>query len=399
MLPVLGNWSAAGPAKGHDDLRLLVLTLRYYGLLTREVLRAPITARRRAGGAVLILLGLPFFLLWQALQWLGFLLDEFFFRSYRKVRIRQPIFIVGPPRTGTTHLHHVLSQSNDMTTFKTWECLFALSVTARKFWLGAGQVDRLLGRPLGRLLGLIGKRVQKSMDDIHPMSLNDPEEDFLCMLPIAACFLLVVPFPRAAWLWKFARFDVEVPVEDKRVLLRYYEACIKKHLYVFGSGKQFLSKNASFSGMAEALLETFPDARLLVTTRDPVKAVPSQLSSLRPGLAVCGFTKVDDHFRDQLADLLLFYFEHLADVAQSHPDRVAVLYNKDLHARLAESVADAMASVGLTIDDNMQQKLQTLGAASRAYRSTHRYSLDDFALDEAAIQSRFATVYSRYNFA
>ena len=42
--------------------------------------------------------------------------------------------------------------------------------------------------------------------------------------------------------------------------------------------------------------------------RDPVAAMPSQLSSLRPGLESVGYRQVTDSFRDALVDLTLFYF-------------------------------------------------------------------------------------------
>ena len=372
--------------------------MRRYALLTWLALLAPFTGKRRLGGAILVLLALPLFLIWQALHWLGFLLDEILFRGYRKVEVHNPVFIIGPPRTGTTHLHHVLSGDERTTTFRTWECLFALSVTGRKLCLSLAALDRLLGRPVGRLGAWLGRSMLSSMDDIHPLGLSDPEEDFLCLMPLAACFLLVVPFPDARWLWRTARLDTDTGVEERRRLMRYYRRCIQKHLYVFGPDCQFLSKNASFAGLSEALLDEFPDARILATVRDPLAAVPSQLSSLRPGLAACGFAEVPPAFRDALLDLLVFYYEHLADVAGRHPDRIAFISNDDLKHELEASVTQAYSKISLDMSPQFAGVLRQASQASRRHRSSHRYSLDEFDLSEELIRSRFERSYCHYGF-
>ena len=210
-----------------QPLLLLLICLRRYALLTWLALSATFTGKRRLGGAILVLLALPLFLIWQGLHWLGFLLDEILFRGYRKLEVHNPVFIIGPPRTGTTHLHHVLSGDERTTTFRTWECLFALSVTGRKICLGLAALDRLLGRPVGRLGAWLTRGVLRSMDNIHPLGWNDPEEDFLCLMPLAACFLLVVPFPEAQWLWRTARLDTDADADERRLLMRHYRRCIQ----------------------------------------------------------------------------------------------------------------------------------------------------------------------------
>ncbi|MEM6704121.1 MAG: sulfotransferase, partial [Acidobacteriota bacterium] len=78
--------------------------------LARFVARA--AARPRRGRWLRQDLALLVFLLifvpLQCVHWLGFLLDELFYRGYRRVRIERPLFILGLPRSGTTHLHRTL---------------------------------------------------------------------------------------------------------------------------------------------------------------------------------------------------------------------------------------------------------------------------------------------------
>ncbi len=63
---------------------------------------APLTPRRLALLAVF-----PLFLVFQVLQIVGLALDHLLFPAFRSTKLRQPVFIVGVPRSGTTFLHRV----------------------------------------------------------------------------------------------------------------------------------------------------------------------------------------------------------------------------------------------------------------------------------------------------
>ena len=374
---------------------LLFVAIRRYASLLLQAVTSPFERGRSFAGGLLLIAGFPLLVLWQLLHWLGMLLDEVFFRGYRTVEIREPVFVIGPPRTGTTFLHQVLARDPAYSTFRTWECLFGLSVSARKLCLALGRLDRLLGRPAGRLGARIGRLIAGPLDDIHPLRLGDPEEDFLCFMPIAACFLLIVAFPRARWLWTMARLDTDLSERDRRRVIDWYRRAIRRHLYVFGDGRTFLSKNASFGGMPEALLEAFPDARIVVTWRDPMAAVPSQLSSLRPGLRAVGFREVGTPFRDALTELMRYYYLHLADVEDDHPDRVATIRNDDLKQQLDAAVRRAYRQLGLPVSKALGEVLESFDGLSRTSRSRHSYSLDEFGLSAELIRSEFAEVYAR----
>lgn len=353
---------------------------------------------RRWRGRVAVLLAWPPFVLLQLLHWLGFLLDDVLFRGWRRVEVCEPVFVLGPPRSGTTHLHHVLSADDRNTTFRMWECLFGLSVTGRKVVLGLAWIDRRLGRPVARLVGWVTRRLAAGMDDVHPFALDAPEEDFLALMPIVQCFILVVALPRAEWLWRTARLDALAGPDERARLMAYYRACVQKHLYVHGTERRFLSKNASFSGMPESLLQAFPGARILACTREPKQTVPSQLSSIEPGLRAVGFDGVPELLRDRFVDLLRDYYLHLESLAEEWPDRVVVVENEDLRDRLDAVVADAFRQLGLALTPQFETALAAEARRSRGFRSAHRYSLSQFGLDPSRIEREFAAVYATGRF-
>ena len=345
--------------------------------------------RRRWTGRLLLVVLTPLFILMQLLTWLFWLLDEILFPQYRDVQIKSPLFVIGPPRTGTTFMHHVLAADEETTTFRLWECLFGVTICGRKLCRGLARLDRYTGRLVSRLAARVSRGLQSSMDDVHPLGLDEPEEDFLLFLPLATCFLIAVPFPEPRWLFAFSRFDEDVPPRDRKRYMRWYRQCIQKHLYVNGSDKRFLSKNASFAGTVNSILEEFDDAKIISTWRDPLESVPSQLSSLRPGLDALGFTRFDDGFRDALLEQMVFYYAHLAAAEKKHPDSVARIDNLAMREALQDSVQGAFTQLGLDVSDSLQAELARRSEAARRHRSGHQYSLEEFGLDGELIRSRF----------
>ena len=348
---------------------------------------------RRAALMVPVLIGLGVV---QAAHWIGFLLDEVFFRGYRRVPIDRPVFILGVPRSGTTLLHRTLARDDQFTTMQTWECFFALSVTARVFWRFIGRVDAKLNRPLGRLLDRSVRALTGSLDDVHAVSLEDAEEDYFALVPIWACFILCIPFPDAPWLKTMRYFDRDMLSVDRERLLDYYEMCIRRHLYVH-RGQTYLSKNAAFASMAGSLRERFPDARFVVCMRDPAQAAPSQLSSLMGGHELFDNDPSHPRFRDELLDILRFDYQHLRD-SFAVDDAAAFVGMAQLQESLGASVRDLYREFELVLDEDFAGSLASDSRDSSTYRSAHRYELGEFGHDGESVREYFADAYESYDF-
>lgn len=357
--------------------------------------RSPAPLRR----ALIMLAFVPAFAALQAMHWLGFLLDEVLFRGYRKIPIRQPIFIVGVPRSGTTLLHRQLAQDPQFTTFQTWECILAPSVTERRLWLAAARLDRRLGGPARHLVHRLLARLSGPLDGVHPMGLNSPEEDYLALTPILAAFILVLPFPQSTFTWRMGTFDRDMPVRDRRSVMSFYEACLKKHLYVHGPQRRLLSKNASFAPLVRSLCEQFPDCRLICCLRDPLETVPSQLSALRSGLRLFGQDPKDPLLGRRLVQQLAYYYEQLLTALPDYaPDRYAYVTLHRLHHDLFDTVSDAYAQLGIAVSRPLSRSLEQHGTMARRYTSAHTYALEDFGLNADAIRRDFRTAYEAFDF-
>jgi hypothetical protein len=298
------------------------------------------------------------------------------------------------PRSGTTRLHQVLAQDEQFTTFRTWECLFAPSVTQRLFFRSLTRLDRLLGAPGARLLQLLERRAFAGLDDVHPMGLTTPEEDYFALMPALSCFILALPFPGFGHIWRVGRFDEQLPVAERERLMDFYEGCLKRHLYVNGHSRRMLSKNAAFAPLAQSLAERFPSARFIVSLRDPLETIPSQLSSIAAGLEFFGVPADSPVVRERLITQLVFYYESLDCLRRRLPaNQHAALGIRELRDGLSPAIETIYARFGLSVSPSFALVLAEEARRSRGYRSSHHYSLEQFGLTSARLRERFATAY------
>lgn len=340
----------------------------------------------------------PVFLMVQLVHWVGFLLDDILFPAYRDVRVSEPLFVVGLPRSGTSYLQRVLAMDEGTTTMRLWEIVLAPSVTERKVALALLAADRGLGRPLGRLIDWVRGRALAWMDDVHPVDPNEPEEDFLTLLAAFACFLLIVPFPAHPELWRLTRFDEWDPAE-REPLLSFYASCLQRHLYVVGANRRLLSKNPSFTPFARSLADVFPDARFLCCVRDPREAVPSQLSSVADGMRFFGVDVAEPWIRDRIVSMMERYADHALEVSASLPeDRWMFVPLVELREDLAGTVESAYARFGWTADEAFRSALRAQSREARRHRSTHDYQAEQFGLSSEELESRFAAFIERFAF-
>jgi len=303
---------------------LLTTGKRAVGLVRQAILPTPfpgISSYLRRLGLMAALL--PVLFVTQLINGVGLLLDEILFPGYRRVAIRQPVLVLGVPRSGTTFMHRLLAADPGCTTFSTWECLFAPSIVQRRFWHRLAAVDSLIGRPCGRLLAALERRMLAHTGGVHPTGLFEPEEDYWCFMPVLCCFILVLPFPEADWLWRMARFDRDMPARERARHLRWYRNCLRRHLYFHGEDKRLVSKNASFAGMAASLVEEFPDCRLVICERERESVIRSQFRSLEGAMRWCAIARDDQRFRERLLGCIDFYYANLERAAAAlEPERL-----------------------------------------------------------------------------
>jgi hypothetical protein len=230
---------------------------------------------------------------------IGFYLDDIFFPQWKNCAVDSPLFVVGNARSGTTWLHRLITkETNRFTTLKTWEIIFAPSVSWRVLFGSLYYLDSLLLSGFIMKLvvlceaGLLGDKATRAAS-VHDLGLFEAEEDEFLMIHVGYAQLMLYFFPMASTLLhKLTLFDY-VPEGDsvrdclseavKAEIFGYYKECVQRHVYyhghVCGRGRLiFVSKNPTFTLRIPTLYDTFPDARVVCLVRDPLHSVPSLVS-------------------------------------------------------------------------------------------------------------------------
>lgn len=357
---------------------------------------APLSLKRFAVMALFV----PVLFAGMVVHRFAFLLDDLFFPSYRKIDVKEPVFILGVPRSGTTFLHRLFAKDESrFTTSQLWELIFAPAIIERKLILGIGKIDGRLGGFLGKAFFWLERKILGQLDDIHGTSLRDAEEDYLGLIPICACFILVLAFPFEGELWKLVRFDDEMPEPDKQRVMHYYRRLVQRHLYVHGPDKQYLSKNPSFTSLICALRGEFPDCKIIGCLRSPYYTIPSLISSMEGGAKLFAVDPEGTFFRDRLYEMLTYYYQHLtAALPESPEDRHAFVTLEILSRKPRATVETIYERFGFGMGDEYRAALQAAEDRSRGRKSRHQYTLEQFALSPDTIQERLAYVFDRFQF-
>ncbi len=332
---------------------------------------------------ILVALLLPVF----AAHRIAFWLDEFLFPRLGKTALEAPVFIVGLPRSGTTHFHRLLcSQRHAFTALPLWELLFAPALCEKHFvWL-CYRIDSAVGAPIQRLLDLIGSICTKSMSSIHSTSLCDPEEDYLALLPFDGCFLRVLLFPLSAKSWALA-FPNALTASRRRELLSIYRGVLVRHQAFRGSHLRIVSKNPSFTLWTDFLAEVFPKARFVGLRREPIAVVGSQLSSIAQTLSTFGHRCDDARIAWKFVAMLSLFWNELE--LWKRDSRFDVVEFNELMQETLSVVVQTLEQLNVVPSAPDMERLETLCLAGRNYRSSHRYELHAFGLDEAEVLESF----------
>lgn len=347
--------------------------------------------RFRRWGYVLLFSGL--FLLFLLLIVLGRALDLVLFRGFRRQPVAEPVFIIAPPRSGTTLVQNLLSLDEQrFVHLKMYQTIFP-AVCCQRLIDSLTWLDRQLGHPVAKLMGWCEKKWFGGWDDLHKMRLNQPEEDdalFLYAFESEAIFML---FPYVRELWE-AGFPDALPTGERRKLMRYYRSCLQRHLYANGPAKTLLSKATQSSGTVESLLEEFPDAKFITIVRHPYRSVASHVSLFVPvWQAHSPDIAKDGPVAKAYAGLAVEWYKHLFAFRQQVASRQYYCIDyRDLVRNPRKTIENLYAHFGWPMDDACRGRLDAATQRQREFKSKHEYTLEEFGLSKEWIQQELGEI-------
>jgi hypothetical protein len=327
-------------------------------------------------------------------------MDHILFPGFRKVTLTKPVFIIGPPRSGTTFFHRLLCKDRDRYTFfKTYEVLFP-SVILRKLvrtitriteWATGDTVARWMNRKETELLN--------DVNHIHKLSINQAEEEeglfFFSFWSIDLHFL----FPFLSGMEDMNRFAT-LPDPDRNRLLTYYEQCLKRHMFMHGDRRVFLSKNPNSTSKLYELYSHFPDSCFILLIRNPLEQIPSTLNLFGSvWKMMSGEVPGDSEEFKRLYDINVDMYRYMLKTLPSIDNRrIALVRYDDLIADPEKTVKDVYAHFGFDMSEEFSRILSMEKKRNATYKSTHEYSLEKYGLTSEKIYGDLEDVFKTFGF-
>ena len=335
------------------------------------------------------------------LMWLvvaiGRALDWLFFPGYRRQEVREPVFIVAPPRSGTTLTQKLMSLDEErFVHVKLYQTIFP-SVFYQRLFDGLVRLDRLCGAPLAKLTGWAERKWFGGWDDMHKMRFNQPEEDdafFLYCFVSEAIYLL---FPYVEELWE-AGFPDALSPDERRKVMGFYKSCLQRHLYANDPDKTLLSKATQSSGSVESLREAFPDAKFITIIRHPYKSVASHVSVFYPvWQAHSPEIAKDSAVSRSYGRLAVEWFKHLFEFRAEVPSsQYYCIDYRDLERDPLRAIEELYAHFGWTVSPAFREALVAATQRQREFKSAHHYTLEEFGMSKEWIQQELGELLDFY---
>jgi hypothetical protein len=182
--------------------------------------------------------------------------------------ITAPIVICGLPRTGTTHLHNLISADPAIRSLPYWESLEP--VLAERERPAAGEPDPRRERT-GMALSFLDVAMPY-FNRMHEMTVDHAHEEIQLLAIDFSTMLFETTAPMPAWRDAYR-------ARDQRPSYAYLRRVLQVLQWLRG-GTRWVLKSPQHLEQFPVLLDTFPDATFVVTHRDPVSVTTSMATML-----------------------------------------------------------------------------------------------------------------------
>lgn len=280
--------------------------------------------------------------------------------------IPAPVVILGPMRSGTTRLHRLLACDPRFAHTRLFESLSPVPVRGRVLKARAS-------------LAAI-RRFNPALSAIHPMAVHDAEEEF-------GLFSFSFGSAQFEAQWRVPRFTGWWESADARPLYREFRALLQTIGWARGEAAErpWLLKAPQFMQDLPALLQTFPDARLICLER-PLDAVVASSASLVWHQMRIQSDTVDPAWigREWLRKTLL-RIETAAAARRARPDVPQLdLSYEAMDRDWRGEIARIYDFLGEELIPEVETRMGAYLAGARGHLG-HCYSLEQFGLSRAQV--------------
>jgi hypothetical protein len=300
------------------------------------------------------------------------------------VPIRQPIFITGLPRSGTTFLHRLMLTDETNRAPAVWETISPSP--------SAGSREQRIGRVARQLNAFAW--LAPDFPGLHPMEATSPQE----------CSEIT------AHVFRSLRFDTNYHIPSYR---SWMDADVVRHLPAYRFHKRFLQYLQFQDGVTrrwvlkcpehlfalEAIRAVYPDARLVFVHRDPTKVLLSQAQLTevlrRPFTRKMDTQALGPHESRRWLDGTRRMIAVGDDAGL--PESVCHVHHLDLVTDPVTTVDVVYRHFGLDFSAQAAGAVEGYVAAKpRGGYAAHSYQFEDHGLDEAQERAKFRPYMVRF---
>jgi hypothetical protein len=295
-----------------------------------------------------------------------------------EVAIARPIFIVGQPRTGTTHLHNLIAADPAVRSLPYWESLEPVLPADERAAVAAGGDDPRRDRT-GAGLGILDEAMPH-FKRMHEMTVDHVHEEIQLLAIDFSTMLFETMGVLPAWKQWYVTHDQTPHYEYLRKVLQVLQwqrpatgdgrpgrpapeeapPAAPTH-----GGERWVLKSPQHLEQFQPLLRVFPDATFVVTHRDPVAVIASNATMLaytaRLSHAVVDPKHIGRYWSDRIEEML----------NAGMRDHQLLPADRTIDVAFDEFMADAVAMVERIYDVADQPFTPDVRAAMEAFMVDH----------------------------
>ena len=298
--------------------------------------------------------------------------------------LKNPVVIVGPMRSGTTRLHRLLAADQRFAHLRSFETISPVPRPEFEQVL-AGEAEDFQPKLAARILKVARLANPRTLS-IHPTGAYEPEEE----LGLVAASMYGMKWEAQ---WNVPSYAEWCHEESAIPAYRHMANLLR----LIGWSQQesslrpWILKTPQHMLDLPALLEVFPDARLIFTHRDPKQVVGSAAS-----LAWNQTIIYSDHNdpaqtgRDWLGKTATMIARMRAARDAIPRERMIDVQYEDMETDWRGTMERVYRFLDLEMEPAVAGMEDYLDRSARLKRHPHRYSLAEFGLREDEVNERFA---------
>jgi len=303
--------------------------------------------------------------------------------------VTAPLVIVGLPRTGTTMLHRTLAADARMMAPLWYETRFPCPALD---WDPAG-VDRRISDAKAEVEQMI--EANPDILSVHPMDAMGPDEDIMLL---EQSFYSYTPQAFA----HVPSYDAWLEAQDHRVGYAYLRKLLRflqwQKRQVGAATDRWALKAPHHLHFMDLVFETFPDAKVVQTHRDPVETIPSLASMTRELQRVYSDQVDPTEIGRVWAGKFARGMTHTMDVRERLGDEHFLdLWFHDTVSQPLEEIQKIYDFIGMDFTDEARAEMTAwIDFNKRELRPPHAYTLEEFGFTEAGLKAQFARYRARF---